>query len=513
MDIVASTSTVTFTTQFGAPMPAFSPGDVIEAKVLQLLAGGRARLAVGAVVIDVETEVPLVAGTTVHLAVRGAGEAIKLVLLESGMGGGASVSPSPRPAVSTPPGLSTTDVAAAKTAASQGGPTEAADALAIRAAQSTPLPASAVPVARSDALAVAVRGAAARQNGLTPLFADAAAALASPSLSPAVRQAAEQLLALRPALSEKLSAADVKQAFDRSGLLFEARMAAADGVRPTTSGAGDLKAALVVFRQVIKMWLGVESGKSTIGSIPLLRGMPSIVPNGGAVVSSMSMADPEAGVAPPTAIVAGAVSSTALTPGGAPASAAPPPPYRGAPTVAQSPVPASLASEAGPLDIGKQLLGETEAALSRQTLLQAASLPERAGTPGVHTDPANARWYFEVPFATPQGTTIAQFEIARDGHKAAAAGAGPVWRARFSLDIEPMGPVHAQVALIGSRAAVTLWAERPDSAARLRDNTAQLRDALQQAELEPGDVLVRGGTPPRQRETAAPAGRFIDCAS
>ena len=145
--------------------------------------------------------------------------------------------------------------------------------------------------------------------------------------------------------------------------------------------------------------------------------------------------------------------------------------------------------------------------------MQAASLPERVGTAGTNTDPANARWYFEVPFATPQGTAVAQFEIARDGHKAAAAGAGPVWRARFSLDIEPMGPVHAQVALIHSRAAVTLWAERPDSAARLRDSTALLRDALQQAELEPGDVLVRGGTPPRQPVTAARAGRFIDCAS
>ena len=292
MDIVASTTTVTFTTQFGAPTPAFRPGDVIEAQVLQLLADGRARLAVGAMVIDVQTEVPLVAGTTVHLAVKGTAEAIKLVLLDSSVGGAASMSPSPRPAVSTVPGVSTTDVAAVKSGVSQPRLTETADALAVRAPQSPPPPASAVPVAGPDALTVAVRGAAARQNGLAPLFADVTAALALPSLPPTLRQAAEQLLALRSTLSENLSAADVKQSFNRSGLLFEARISAtADGARPTVSGADDLKAALVVFRQVIKTWLGAESQQSVPASIPLLRGMPSIVPNGGSIVSPLTMPD------------------------------------------------------------------------------------------------------------------------------------------------------------------------------------------------------------------------------
>jgi hypothetical protein len=59
---------------------------------------------------------------------------------------------------------------------------------------------------------------------------------------------------------------------------------------------------------------------------------------------------------------------------------------------------------------------------------------------------------------------------------------------------------------------VTLWAERAGSAARLRENATMLTDALKQAELEPGDVLVRDGAPPRPRE-AASAGRFVDRAS
>jgi hypothetical protein len=130
----------------------------------------------------------------------------------------------------------------------------------------------------------------------------------------------------------------------------------------------------------------------------------------------------------------------------------------------------------------------------------------------VRNDPSGPRWLFEVPFATPQGPAVAQFEIARDGHNAPAAGTAVAWRARFSLDVEPIGPVHAQIALIGSRAAVTLWAERPETSAKLRDNAPQLADALRQAELEPGDVMVRAGTPPRPREPA-PSGRFLDRAS
>jgi len=131
----------------------------------------------------------------------------------------------------------------------------------------------------------------------------------------------------------------------------------------------------------------------------------------------------------------------------------------------------------------------------------------------MRSDPTTGpRWLFEVPFATPQGPAVAQFEIARDGHKAPAEGQKVAWRARFSLDVEPIGAVHAQIALTGSRAAVTLWAERPETSTRLRDSAPQLAAALREAELEASDVLVRSGTPPRPRETA-PAGRFLDRAS
>jgi hypothetical protein len=81
---------------------------------------------------------------------------------------------------------------------------------------------------------------------------------------------------------------------------------------------------------------------------------------------------------------------------------------------------------------------------------------------------------------------------------------------RFSLNVEPMGPVHALIAVTGERAAVTVWAEREASAALLRAGAPVLADALREAALTPGDIQFRVGTP------AAPppaAGRFVDRAS
>jgi hypothetical protein len=191
--------------------------------------------------------------------------------------------------------------------------------------------------------------------------------------------------------------------------------------------------------------------------------------------------------------------------------APPPPPYRGAPPTAQAAVAPSIGAHDAPRDVAKVLMGEVEGALSRHVLLQVASLPDHTD---VHVgDGSAARWTFEVPFALPQGTTIAQLEIARDGRQGASTNATkPVWRARFSVDLEPIGPVHAFITLNGGRTAVTLWAERPETSAQLHADVGGLTQALRGVELDPGDVLVRHGAPPRPR-TAVPAGHFLDHAT
>jgi hypothetical protein len=110
----------------------------------------------------------------------------------------------------------------------------------------------------------------------------------------------------------------------------------------------------------------------------------------------------------------------------------------------------------------------------------------------------------------PQGTAIAQFEISRDGgSENPAEAAQQVWRARFSLDVEPAGPVHALISLQGDKTSVRMWAERPATAQQLRDGAAQLNQALVRAELHPGDIVIRDGVPP-QPAAPASAGHFLD---
>jgi hypothetical protein len=188
----------------------------------------------------------------------------------------------------------------------------------------------------------------------------------------------------------------------------------------------------------------------------------------------------------------------------------PPPPVSGALPAAQPVAPATLAAHV-PLNTALQhLLDDTDGAIARQTLLQIASLPGQAdpSTSRVDTSP---RWNFEIPFAAPQGTAMAQFEISRDGGGREANAGKAVWRARFSLNVEPAGPVHAQVSLNGDRTSVRMWAERPATASQLRAGVSQLTQALSRAELTPGEIIVRDGAPPQP--AAAPAGHFLDRAS
>ena len=482
MDIVAP-GTVTFTTQFGAPAPGNPPGEVVEAKVLQLLADGRARLSLANILIDVVSSVPLSAGSTVRVAVRHTLEGIRLGLLEPGLTG---------PKAIVPLVVDGPSQAALEAAFPVGGGHARAPAghVAAEATRLTPTSSASIPqvpappvspaAVNAAALAQAVRGAAVRQNGLAPLMADLAVALRSPSMPAAVTVAAAQVLALRVPVAERLPAAALKQAFERSGLFLEARLA--DGGEAAGAPA-DLKAALLTLRQVLRTFMAADAGVPARPemTMPQLRAAPPLVP--------------------------------ALVPAGPspeqPATQSVPPPYRGAPTTAQPELPPVIAVDTPADDIGRVLLRDTEGALGRQTLLQAASLPDRPS----HADATGGpRWHFEIPFATPQGLMIAQFEVARDGHATPAEGTKAVWRARFSVDVEPLGAVHAQVALIGEKAAVTLWAERPEAAARFRAGAADLKAALAEAELEP-DIMIRDGAPPRPREATAPAGRFLDRAS
>jgi hypothetical protein len=189
----------------------------------------------------------------------------------------------------------------------------------------------------------------------------------------------------------------------------------------------------------------------------------------------------------------------------------PAPPFRGAAPSAQGAAAASIDGQTPAHEAARTLRSDADAAIARQTLLQIASLPQQTDSQGPRHDVNGPRWNFEIPFVTSQGTAVAQFEISRDGGGVEKTSAQKVWRARFSLNVEPAGPVHALVSLSGELTSVRIWAERPLTAAQLRADAPQLDHALREAALEPGDIVIGDGAPPQLAKAAT--GHFLDRAS
>ncbi len=529
--------------QSAAPDLVLQPGSVVDAKVLQVFADNLVRIAIASVSIDVLSEVPLQAGQTLQLAVSQTQDGVRLAIV--GQGGSAAASGD---TVTLAPGAMADAAANPSAVAAQ-----ARNVL-------TPL--------ERVAVAAAAESAATRQDSLAPLFANLGA-IAGSSLPPKLQQAVMQVLAQRTSLDQNLTGNDVQNAFEKSGILLEARLAS--GSVSPASGMPDLKAALIVLRQTLAASLGpaglaehlaappsavpgaatAESVQSTAASSPTLA--PSLSPEievPEILLPQARVADdpiqpgstarivlPEALLnAAPRTLTAGAALNLlqetlqpALQPmprivgnAGLPAAVlpngrgddvtfhtnTPPPPFRGALPSAQPVAAPSIASGAPLATTAHHLLGDTDAAIARQTLLQVASLPDRVDTTGPRIDPSVPRWNFEIPFTTQQGTAMAQFEISRDGSGNEVEAAKRVWRARFSLDVEPAGPVHALVSLSGDKTSVRMWAERPATAAQLRAGAAQLSQALTRADLQPGDIVIRDGAPPQP--APARAGHFLD---
>ena len=528
-----------------SPLAGLQPGAVIMARVLALLENGQVQLAIGNALIEATTQVPLPLGATVQLAVGNtdSGTTLKFVSQVAPQ----AVAPQPVAADGSKGAITAPPAVVAIAVSGPGGPAAAegiasaatftAPTATVAAEKSTPppvapadLPVTVPPqlvsspaVDAAAALRVAVRTAVVTQNGLAPLYAEIAAAVELPTLPEPVQREALRLLSLRLPLDGNITAEDIKQVFANSGLFLEAQLA--ESVQPSTNQpasagagpipgaatpatanalpAGDLKAALIVLRQVLAIALAEGEGARTILEAPVIA--EAAPASAQAPASAPAIVESRLALsAPPTSAAAGPVLRAPPI--------SPPPPFRGGPMTAQPPAIAMINAATPPHEAVQTLMAATDGALARQTLLQAASLP---GQPASQLDGGGPRWNFEVPFAIPQGahivTNVAQFEISRDGKAATPVdGVGPVWRARFSVDIDPIGRVHAQIALRGVRTAVTLWAESPEGAAQLRAGATKLTDALRAAELDAGDLVVRDGAP---RARAIAAGHFLDRAS
>ena len=583
-------------------------GQVITAQVVQILGNDQVQIAIGNQTIEATTQVPLQPGQTLQLQVSQTPGGIGLAIVNSASTAASQAAAggsAPTDTVSLAPELVASLAAAPPAATNQNNPLTPLETLVV---------------------SLAAGGAATQQTSLAPLFANLGVAATLPALPAQVQQAVTQVLAQRTSLDPGLSGSDIKQAFQNSGLFLEASLAS--GSASTQSATSDLKAALIVLRQVLTSSFAQASAAGTTSAVPTAQAdlaapqgaasaeaLPGITTaavaqgqgttTAGGLLAQLGqtlletsaqpvtiVAGAEAPVtaSPPivsaasapntpvqgaTAVIAqeildlgatGQILSPTSTPADAAARAAassaalnllqealqasplasanpsrfvfensqalalipaitgsrtpaiddaefartnlPPPPINGALPAAQPVAPATLAPHLPVETVLQHLLADTDGAIARQTLLQVASLPGQTDTAAGRIDPLAPRWNFEIPFATPQGTAMAQFEISRDGGGNSVEPAKRVWRARFSLDVEPAGPVHALISLSGERTSVRMWAERPATALQLRAGVSELSQALSRAELQPGDIVVRDGAP--SQSASAAAGHFLD---
>lgn len=456
-----------------ASAPALTPGTVIQAMVAQLLDELTMRLQIpGGATLDVKADQPLPQGTRVQISVEGTLAQPKILL-----------TPLPQQAASQSlpaSSLPATTTANAQTPANPASPNPVASVANVlenaKSLNAKPLPAAVQSVlpdmaaapkqALQAAVTAMVRDAVAKQNGLAPLMADVEAALTRTDLPQPVRAAAIELLSLRMPTSAPVTAPDIKAAVISSGIAGDPAT-----LQPALTGGNDLKAALQTLKDVLTNWIANEEG-----------------------------VDPKAAAARPATPLA--------TPLQIPQRATLPPPHRLAQTVPQPPLPASLPDEASAREAAQHLLNKTDGALARQTLLQIASLPEDRNA--LRPEQSAPRLTLDIPLLTPQGTGVVQLRIEQEASKREGPDIRPLWRANFSIDLEPIGPVHASIALFGERAAVTLYAERDDSAQMLREGLPILEAGLNDAALEAGELRCRAGAPSAAR--SAP-GLFVDQAS
>ena len=515
-----------------APDLVLQQGSVVNAQVLKILSADLVRIAISSLSIDVLSEVPLQEGQTLQLAVSQTPDGVRLAVV----GQGADTSSLPGDAVTLSPGAQLS---------------AAANSPGIAAAPKSVL----TPLERI-VVSAAAQSAATEQGSLAPLFANLGAAATSGSLPPKLQQAIAQVLAQQTSLDQNLGGGDIKTAFQKSGLFLEASLATATATAPSAGNVPDLKAALIVLRQALQSTLGATQATPTPAAPvaqaavtqPQAAATPNLAPSMSADFEVQEILLPQARLAVADELLTTNVGRSPLAQAldagpsvgatlnliqealqelGTPLRATivpkdvasggdvavhtniPPPPFRGALPTAQPIALPSIAPGASLATSAHHLLENTDAAIARQTLLQVASLPDRLDLPTAQIDHTQPRWNFEIPFLTPQGTAMAQFEISRDGGGSEVEAAKKVWRARFSLDVEPAGPVHALVSLVGDKTSVRMWAERPATAEQLRAGVAQLGQALSQAELTPGEIVIRDGTPPQPQQPAR-AGHFLD---
>ncbi|GEM_PF-1321330 len=316
----------------------------------------------------------------------------------------------------------------------------------------------------------------------------------APDLPEPQRQALRQLQEALPSLRQLADPAKLEQQVRASGLFLEHDLA--KGQLQT----GDLKAALL---RVLASFQGASS---------LPQAVPGQAPPGQAGRAQVLPATVTSSNAPaaPAAHAQGALpqgETVNLTDGRQSALET----YRQ--IASQEAAPArnsgvpdgALATSSPPVQLADSLKQAVEGALARLHLNQLSSL-QAQNTEQPH-------WVMEFPLPAERGNTALRLRLEREGGRKGGGGEDGErgWRLDFDVSMEPLGPLRASVLMRGEHLNVRLWAERPETLGRLRENLDLLEAGLQRTGLEVDHLGCYPGQPSQRPEEAPrPSGSLLN---
>ena len=154
------------------------------------------------------------------------------------------------------------------------------------------------------------------------------------------------------------------------------------------------------------------------------------------------------------------------------------------------------------------LLKLAAAAISRLQTHQLSSLAQSQVGPDGNL---LTTWQLELPMRNQQELVPLQLKIQRDERNTQDKPEmkETLWKVELAFDLDPLGPLQVQAQLHHSRFSSQLWAERGSTVELIAGQLDHLRQRLNEAGLQVGDLACQQGTPPRGPRTTLEQ-RWVD---
>jgi len=341
-----------------------------------------------------------------------------------------------------------------------------------------------------------------RQRPLTelqPLLQRLLTPASLPKLPAPVAAALQQLAASLPKPQQLQSAEGVRQAVERSGNFFEARVTVpTPALSPTRPGAAVAIPPVLNNAAQRSQPLTTTGGKTAASNDTTPPRTAPAVDNEllrtvQATADAAADGDLKAQLLQLVALIrrfAPAAPTTALE-------TLPDQLYSARPQPKQAPVATSVDSGERELEQLQQLSRLLQGGLARIQLNQLDGAASRA-VGNSDGQPPVPSWNFELPIQTPRGAENLQLRIEQQARQQGSV-RQLQWKVQLAFDLHELGKLAATLTITGANVAATLWAEQQHTHRVVRAEVDHFKAALEGVGVRVTEVQCRLGLPPAQQ--------------